>query len=289
MPTEQLVPGDVIEIPSMHESMMSCDAVLLNGTCILNESMLTGESVPVVKSPLPQAEIASEVYDVEAHKRHTLFNGTKVVQTRNYDSSSKVLAVVVRTGFSTAKGDLVRSILYPKPMGFKFYQDSLKFILFLFVVAILGMTYGIVVLYEKGVDVKDLVKRALDIVTIVVPPALPAAMTVGIVYAQSRLRKRSIYCISPPRINMCGKLKLICFDKTGTLTEDGLDMWGVLEVEKEAGKSFSKPVHNVDAGLKSAPLLRCLATCHSLSRYDGELTGDPLDIKMFEATKWVIF
>ncbi len=216
--SEHLVPGDIIEIPSDHESMMTCDAVLLNGTCILNESMLTGESVPVIKTQLQHAENDGEEYNVEVHKRSTLFNGTRVVQTRNYDNS-KVLAIVIRTGFSTAKGDLVRSILFPKPMGFKFYQDSLKFIFFLFIVALCGMTYGIIVLAKNGVDVKDLVFRALDILTIVVPPALPAAMTVGIVYAQNRLKKNSIYCISPPRINMCGKLKLICFDKTGTLTE----------------------------------------------------------------------
>ncbi len=55
--------------------------------------------------------------------------------------------------------------------------------------------------------------RALDIITIVVPPALPAAMTVGVVYAQTRLKKQGIFCISPQRINICGKLKLICFDK----------------------------------------------------------------------------
>ncbi len=61
------------------------------------------------------------------------------------------------------------------------------------------MTYGIIILYVKGVDLKDIIIRALDIITIVVPPALPAAMTVGTVYAQSRLKKQSIYCISPPR------------------------------------------------------------------------------------------
>lgn len=97
MPCEQLVPGDVIAIPSNHSSVMTCDAVLLNGTCILNESMLTGESVPVVKSPLPVPENLQEIFNIEAHKRNTLFNGTTVVQTRNYDGSP-VLAVVIRTG-----------------------------------------------------------------------------------------------------------------------------------------------------------------------------------------------
>lgn len=97
MPSEKLVPGDLIEIPSNHESLMACDAILLNGTCIVNESMLTGESVPVIKSPLPAPENPNELYDVEAHKRSTVFNGTRVVQTRSYDKS-RVLALVVRTG-----------------------------------------------------------------------------------------------------------------------------------------------------------------------------------------------
>ena len=62
-----------------------------------------------------------------------------------------------------------------------------------------------------------MILRALDIITVVVPPALPAAMTVGTVYAQNRLKKAGIFCISPPRINVCGKLKLICFDKVDTV------------------------------------------------------------------------
>lgn len=46
-----LVPGDVIEIPE--NGIMPCDIILLNGTCIMNESMLTGESIPIVKTSLP--------------------------------------------------------------------------------------------------------------------------------------------------------------------------------------------------------------------------------------------
>ena len=65
--------------------------------------------------------------------------------------------------------------------------------------------------------VEEVILRALDIITIVVPPALPAAMTVGTVYAQNRLKKAGIFCISPPRINVCGKLKCICFDKVITM------------------------------------------------------------------------
>jgi magnesium-transporting ATPase (P-type) len=124
----ELVPGDVIAIPSSG-CVMSCDAVLVAGTCIVNESMLTGESVPVTKSSIPMTDIndeENEEYDPERHKRHTLFSGTAVIQTRYY-GQSHVLAVVVRTGFDTAKGALIRSILYPRPMGFKFYRDSIRY------------------------------------------------------------------------------------------------------------------------------------------------------------------
>ena len=48
-----LVPGDVIEIPE--NTAMPCDIVLLTGSCIVNESMLTGESIPVIKNSLPFA------------------------------------------------------------------------------------------------------------------------------------------------------------------------------------------------------------------------------------------
>ena len=127
------------------------------------------------------------------------------------------------------------------------------------------------------VSVSEQILRALDIVTIVIPPALPAAMSVGIVYAHNRLKIKSIYCISPPRINIAGKLKLICFDKTGTLTEDGLDFWEV--VCFDIFISFTLPLNDLNE-LADGNLLRTLATCHSLSLFDGKLTGVHLDINL---------
>lgn len=67
------------------------------------------------------------------------------------------------------------------------------------------------------VPVNEIVVRALDLVTVVVPPALPAAMTVCTLYAQSRLRSQGIFCIHPLRINLGGKLRLVCFDKVGAV------------------------------------------------------------------------
>lgn len=99
--------------------------------------MVSGESVPVTKNALHSS---NEIYTCSSHKRHTLFCGTHVIQSRYY-GGEKVLARVVQTGFDTTKGSLVKSILFPTPVGFQFYKDSFKFVLVLFFIAAVGTTY----------------------------------------------------------------------------------------------------------------------------------------------------
>ncbi|XP_069775025.1 polyamine-transporting ATPase 13A2 isoform X2 [Narcine bancroftii] len=278
--SQDLVPGDCIVIPE-DGILVPCDVALLNGECMVNESMLTGESVPVMKTPLP---IQNVIYSTEEHKRHTLFCGTQVLQSKSYSTDQQVLAVVVKTGFCTSKGELISSILYPKPLGFMFYKDAMKFIIFLGILALIGDIYSIVILEKQRVSVGRVLTRILDLITIIIPPALPAAMTVGAIYAQDRLKKYGIFCISPPRINICGKLKLICFDKTGTLTEEGLDYWGVVLA---GGKNFD-PIIQDTQRLVSSRMLHALATCHSVTLLNNRPIGDPLDLKMIESTGWTL-
>ncbi|GLV46341.1 anne boleyn [Carabus blaptoides fortunei] len=278
--TELLVPGDILEIPT-HGCIMHCDAVLLAGNCIVNESMLTGESVPVTKTPIPN--VPNLMYDPKEHSRHTLFCGTQVIQTR-YFGNEKVLAIVIRTGFTTAKGGLVRSILYPPPVDFRFEKDSYRFVVLLAGIASIGFIYTVFTKFHRGVAVRDLVLEAMDLITIVVPPALPAAMTVGRLYAQKRLEKNNIYCISPRTINVSGSIDCVCFDKTGTLTEDGLDMLCVVPIRE---KYFDIPVKNIE-NMAMNTFFCGMVSCHSLTLIDKQITGDPLDLKMFESTKWII-
>lgn len=74
-----------------------------------------------------------------------------------------------------------------------------------------GSHNGALFLFQEPPE--EVVRKALDVITIAVPPALPAALTTGIIYAQRRLKKKGIFCISPQRINVCGQLNLVCFDK----------------------------------------------------------------------------
>ncbi|XP_068454517.1 polyamine-transporting ATPase 13A2 isoform X2 [Clinocottus analis] len=275
--SEELVPGDCLIIPQ-EGLLLPCDAALLAGECLVNESMLTGESVPVLKTPLPTGEMR---YSSETEqRRHTLFCGTQLIQAKG----GGAVAVVTSTGFFTAKGSLVSSIMHPQPIDFRFYKDSTKFLLILGFVAIIGTIYSIVILWKTNMTWQGLLIRSLDVVTIAVPPALPAAITTGTIYAQRRLKRQGIFCISPPRINVCGKVSIFCFDKTGTLTEGGLDVWGVMEAGT-AGFSELVPDPRL---LPPGPMLSGLACCHTVTLLQGRPLGDPLELKMVESTGWTL-
>lgn len=321
----QLIPGDIIEVPE--NTVIPCDLILLNGSCIINECMLTGESIPVLKNSLPYNNLIFNPND--ENKSSVLFSGTKCIETRYFlKGKIPVLALVFQTGFNTMKGQLVRSILFPKNNSFQFYKDSLKFIGGMSCIAVLGFIWSLISLLNNQADTEDIVLKCLDMITVTVPPALPACMTVGIQFALTRLKKKQIFCISPLKINISGKVNIMCFDKTGTLTEEGLDTYGVRGVfegnpnskktfftglkkvgdlnncflkEPKAIKNDTINKESLDPKILSSKkksviksvdpeelLLEVLAACHSLTSVAGSLIGDPLDIKMFESTGWIL-
>ncbi|KAG8445134.1 hypothetical protein GDO86_010050 [Hymenochirus boettgeri] len=283
--SRQLVPGDLIVIPR-EEFFLPCDCILLKGSCIVNESMLTGESVPVTKIPLDSTSSSTpwKTHSGEDYKKHVLFCGTEVIQATSI-GLEPVTAVVMQTGFITAKGDMVRSILYPKPVNFKLHRDATRFLMCIMAIAAVGFIYCVILFKVKGASVRDIIVKSLLSFTAAIPPILPAALSTALLYSQKRLKKEKIFCLSPERINVCGRVNLVCFDKTGTLTEDGLDLWGVvpcIENRFQTIHMFSK-----GSTLPWCPLLGAMVSCHSLIKINGKIQGDPLDLKMFEGTNWI--
>ncbi len=179
-----LVPGDIIVIPE--DVQMPCDAILLNGSCIMNEAMLTGESIPVIKSSLPYN---NNLYNPKEDKQYTLFAGTKCIQTRYYKGNA-VLGLVTLTGFTTVKGELIRTMLFPKPSDFKFYADAFKFMVILALMAVCGFLIDLPSFLNAAEDDPEMMElifiKACEIVTVTVPPALPTCMQIGISVALTR-------------------------------------------------------------------------------------------------------
>lgn len=286
----QLVPGDLFTVSEQMD--LPCDALLVQGECLVSEAMLTGESVPVAKTAAQPGG---------AHAKARLSGGTRVLQTRAAPGGGAVLARVATTGFSTEKGRLIRSILFPRAGRMDLTRDGNRFVACVLVpMALAGGVASCAHALQQGNPFT--VASALDLVSIAVPPALPATMAVGVATAVERLRRRSIFCIAPNRVNMAGRVTRVCFDKTGTLTYDGLTMMGLRPLTDGDSAAFADeiPAASVaDACAVSRALtpLQCLAlimaACQSLRHLrdaggEEELVGDPLEVVMLQSSGWVL-
>ena len=277
MHSGDLVPGDIIQIPE--NSPVPCDLILLKGSCIVNEAVLTGESIPVPKNPLLENNHGFTAF---GSQQCLLFSGSFCIKTNAHE---KCLGLVYQIGFHTYKGQIAKELIYMKGNRFSFLEDSFKYIFVLFVIAVLGFLITLYPMLKYGYPISNIIVRGLELITIAIPPALPAAMETGIEYSIGRLKKQKISSIHPQKINIVGKINFIAFDKTGTLTEDGLDIYGY-QITKN--NTFEELKQEIPENQKYLNLIvMCFATCHNLIYLDGKLAGDPLDLKMFEFSKWI--
>ena len=321
----ELVPGDIFELPD-DGNAMPCDCILLSGSIIINEAMLTGESTPIMKTHLPNL---NQEFDEENDIKFFLFAGTKIVQKRK-ENKKPVIALCYSTGFNSVKGNLIRSILYPVKGESKFEKESMKFIIFLAILC--SVTYLSLLpvkidhAKEKSNKAKEysmIALQGLDLITTAVPPTLPCCLGIGIGIAQRRFKKKHIMCINRNKITPAGKISICVFDKTGTLTEDHLNIAGFIPVYAKSIKNDGKDninnfSHNAfffdkfyesikdlsnsnfnyykdklkdpSKKIKRKELMQlfieCLACCQSITRVHGKLVGDPIDVEMFESSGW---
>ena len=116
----------------------------------VSKTQATDDSLHLLK--LSTSSMSSEV------AKHFLFSGTKIIRARRpqggQDDEAVALAMVVRTGFNTTKGALVRSMLFPKPAGFKFYKDAFRYISVMAAVAGLGFVASFVNFVRLGVSIE---------------------------------------------------------------------------------------------------------------------------------------
>jgi cation-transporting ATPase 13A2 len=178
-----LVPGDVVQL---FAGPIYADMVLLQGTDVLvDESALTGESTPMAKTAIDMAD-AESMYSHNVHKRHSILAGTNVIEV-----GGKAVALVIKTGSYTAKGELLRDVLSFRRHKFKFDTQVKLVLLILLVYAIMSFVIAICLL-------KDYFSYkwfyGMYIVGTALPPLLPTVFTVSVGVSDDRLARKRIAC-----------------------------------------------------------------------------------------------
>lgn len=294
--TSELLPGDLVSVTrTKPDSALPCDLALASGSAIVNEAMLSGESTPLLKEGLTQRHASDILDDQNADKLHCLFGGTKALQVTQGAQPAGVtpppdggaLAVVLRTGFGTTQGRLIRLMVYTNENQVTANNvESFVFIAFLLVFAIAASAYvwinGLKMERPKG----KLLLDCILIITSVVPPELPMELSMAVNASLVALSKFAIFCTEPFRIPYAGRVDVCCFDKTGTITGEDLEVQGV--VGTHANKTDKLEDTLVPLTEASSLTALVIAAAHALVLVDDEVVGDPMERRALDALGWLI-
>ncbi|PGH09453.1 cation-transporting ATPase 13A1 [Blastomyces parvus] len=304
--SDKLLPGDVLSVNRTKEdSGVACDILMIEGSVIVNEAMLSGESTPLLKDSIQLRPGDDQIDSEGLDKNSFLYGGTKVLQVTHPNSSDSApngirpppdngaLGVVVKTGFETSQGSLVRTMIYSTERVSANNVEALLFILFLLMFAIAASWY----VWQEGVarDRKrsKLLLDCVLIITSVVPPELPMELSLAVNTSLAALSKFAIFCTEPFRIPYAGRVDIACFDKTGTLTGEDLLVDGIAgltlghagaKTDKHGAHTTITPVEKV-----ANETTLVLATAHALVKLDeGEIVGDPMEKATLSSLGWVL-
>lgn len=183
--------------------VLPCDMVVLAGSSIVDESILTGESVPLVKDSILNNSNFQEILSMKnAHKANILYCGTQVLQSfgaqelPSYITRSPpddgTICYVLQTGFETAKGKLARAVIFNNENIALKQTQAFILLGMLLVLSIISSLYVLNEgLKDESRDKQKLFLRCIMIITSVVPPELPMIMNISINASLMYLRGKS--------------------------------------------------------------------------------------------------
>ncbi|MDW7995387.1 MAG: HAD-IC family P-type ATPase [Gemmatales bacterium] len=207
VPGEDLVPGDVIWLESGNR--VPADARLLWAQGLeVDESLLTGESVPVSKD----ADWLGRPDTVLADRHNMVFAGTLVARGR-------ARAVVVATGSRTVVGQLALDV-QQAPEGLPpLLQRMERFAWSIGLVVLVSCAIvGVLAYLIRGYTTGEVFLFAVALAVSAIPEGLPAALTVALAVATHRMARRGVIVRRLAAVEGLGSCTLIASDKTGTLT-----------------------------------------------------------------------
>ncbi len=208
IPAELVVPDDIIELEA--GDRVPADAVLISSNSLqVDESLLTGESVPVEKDVYPQGGRKT----AEEQKNNKVFMGTIV-------TGGKARAMVYATGMNTEMGKIAGMIqeIEDEQTPLQKRLDHLGKVIVYGCLAICAVVSVAGIL--RGEELFTMLLSGISLAVAAVPEGLPAIVTIALALGVQRMLKKNALIRKLPAVETLGCATVICSDKTGTLTEN---------------------------------------------------------------------
>jgi Ca2+-transporting ATPase len=202
-----LVVGDIVKLQSGDK--VPADVRLLQCRDLqVDESALTGESVPVIKK-----EQTLDPETILADRRNMAYAGTLVTY-------GQAQAVIVATGDNTETGRISEMIAQATDLSTPLTKKIASFskVLLIAILVLAALTFAVGIWRGEGAIYMFMAAVALTVGAI--PEGLPAAVTITLAIGVNRMAKRKAIIRKLPAVETLGSTTVICSDKTGTLTEN---------------------------------------------------------------------
>jgi Ca2+-transporting ATPase len=256
----EIVPGDLVHVGEGER--VPADALLRSGTPLtVDESLLTGESVPVVRTPDETTALARP-----GQEGNSLFSGTLV-------ASGNAVAEVVRTGAETEVGRIGVALGTIELARAPLHREVIRVVRRVAVIAVsvCAVLAAIHLIAGHGWLAAGL--AGITLAMALVPEELPLVLTVFLTLGARRIAKHRVLARRAAAIETLGAMTVLCVDKTGTLTKNRMTIrriWTERPYDV-SGEPLPEDVHEaIEYGLLACPQQTTDAMDHAFATLAGE-------------------
>ena len=285
--SEELVPGDLIclcanDAGSSNEILADC--LVISGHAIVDEAALSGETMPVQKFSTPLTDDRRNPEEVE-HKKYFLFAGTNLLQSGGSRDpcptgiSDGTLAIVITSGADTARGSLIRGLIFGASLKSKLFIELRYSLGILVVIAALDFL-SLNARFEMSLS--SMLTAMYSIIGLI-NPLMAVSLVAGEMQSAKRLKDHMdhrVYTRDLHRLTIAGKVDLALLDKTGTITKSGLDFYGIVPSQSLQFTDCNSFNAEIPADLSSA-----LALAHTVSVCNKQTIGHQVELRMVETAQ----
>ncbi|HDR4367252.1 TPA: cation-translocating P-type ATPase [Bacillus cereus] len=270
IPSEHVVPGDVVMLDAGR--YIPCDLRLIETANLkVEESALTGESVPVDKDAIHHPSMQSDEQVPLGDQKNMAFMSTLVTYGRG-------VGIAVETGMNSQIGKIA-TLLHEADDDMTPLQKSLAQVgKYLGFVAVAICIVMFLIGFLQGRDTLEMFMTAISLAVAAIPEGLPAIVSIVLAIGVQRMIKQNVIIRKLPAVEALGSVTIICSDKTGTLTQNKMTVTHFYS-DNTYDQLERLNVNNDTQRL----LLENMVLCNDASYNNESQTGDPTEIALLVA------